>query len=153
MKKVIVASVLVLFVCLLSMCRKPQTLADSQYDERLSGGSQTAFDITSKAFGHEFEGMSSYDLYTHELGDIQFEQTFVTAPAPVNSGLGPAYNNVSCISCHHNDGIGVPNFGEGQSSMLMRISIPGMDEHGGALPVPGYGTQLQDKAIFGKSPE
>lgn len=138
---------------MLSMCRKPEPLSEDRYDERLSGGSQTAFDATSQAFSHEFEGMNSYDALTHELGDAHFEQTFVTAPAPINSGLGPAYNNVSCVSCHHNDGIGVPTAGESQSGLLMRISLPGTDANGGPLPVPGYGTQLQDKAVFGKKPE
>jgi CxxC motif-containing protein (DUF1111 family) len=35
----------------------------------------------------------------------------------------------------------------------MRISLPGTDVHGGPVAVPGYGLQLQDKAVFGKVPE
>jgi len=134
-------------------CRKPETLAEEQYDNRLSGGSQTVFDNTAQAFGHDFLGLSEHDTHIHELGDAQFEQSFVAAPAPLNSGLGPAYNNVSCVSCHHNDGIGIPTAGGLQSSLLIRISLPGTDEHGGDLAVPGYGTQVQDKAIFGRQPE
>lgn len=153
MKRIKIILVLGSFLFLLEMCRKPELFPEEGYDERLSGGSQTAFDNTSQAFSHVFDGMNAYDQMIHGLGDVHFEQTFVTAPAPVNSGLGPAFNNVSCLSCHHNDGIGVPTAGEAQSSLLMRISLPGADHHGGPLPVPGYGTQLQDKAIFGKSPE
>ena len=108
-------------ITLLSQCRKPETFSEEGYDERMSGGSQTAFDNSSQAFTHEFDNLSEHDLSIHELGDAGFEQTFVTAPAPVNSGLGPAFNNVSCVSCHHNDGKGVPTAGAAQSSLLMRI--------------------------------
>lgn len=152
-RKRLVVLMLCAVAIVFSMCRKPQDFPDSGYDERLSGGINTVFDNTSKAFGHEFPGLGGYDLHIHELGDVQFEQTFVTAPAPINSGLGPIYNNVSCVSCHHNDGIGLPTAGDIQSSLLVRISQPGTDEHGGPLAVPGYGGQLQDKAIFGRAPE
>jgi len=141
------------FMLLLSQCRKPEPFDEAQYDERMSGGTQTSFDGTARAFTHEFEGLGEYDSYLHAVGDAGFEAGFLTAPATRNSGLGPAFNNVSCVSCHHGDGIGVPTAGESQSSLLMRISFPGVDEHGGAMPVPGYGTQIQDKAIFGKLPE
>jgi len=137
----------------LASCREPEPFPESQYDKRLSGGSNTVFDNTAKAFGNPFPDLGSSDLFVHELGDKQFEAIFVTPPALVNPGLGPLYNNVSCVSCHHNDGIGVPTAGEAQSSLLLRISLPGIDEHGGPLPVPGYGTQVQDKAVFGRRAE
>ena len=35
----------------------------------------------------------------------------------------------------------------------MRVSLPGEDEHGGPLPVPGFGTQVQNRALFGYQPE
>jgi CxxC motif-containing protein (DUF1111 family) len=136
-----------------TMCRKPEPFSADGYDDRLSGGSQTAFDATSQAYTHPFEGLNGYDLSIHDLGDAAFEEVFVTAPSYVNNGLGPAYNNVSCVSCHHNDGIGVPTTGGAESGLLLRISLPGEDEFGGPLPVPGYGTQLQDKAVFGKQAE
>jgi CxxC motif-containing protein (DUF1111 family) len=37
--------------------------------------------------------------------------------------------------------------------MLMRISIPGQDEHGGPLEAPGFGLQVQDQALLGAAPE
>jgi CxxC motif-containing protein (DUF1111 family) len=148
-----IPAIFILFISLFTSCREPELFPEDQMDERFSGGMNTVFDNTSKAFSHEFPTLSGYDLHIHELGDTRFEQTFVTAPAPINSGLGPIYNNVSCTSCHHNDGIGVPTTGEAQSSLLIRISMTGMDEHGGPMPVPGFGMQLQDKAVFGKTPE
>jgi len=39
-------------------------------------------------------------------------------------------------------------------SMFLRISVPGVNpQTGGPLPVPGFGTQLFDKAVFGVQPE
>jgi CxxC motif-containing protein (DUF1111 family) len=135
------------------MCNKPNILSDDQYDNRLSGGLATTFDETSQAFTHGIDGLNGRDGFVHELGDKAFEQTFVSAPAPVFGGLGYIYNNVSCISCHHNDGKGTPTAGLQNSSLLIRVSIPGTDGHGAPLSVPGYGFQIQDKALIGITPE
>lgn len=153
MKRTRIVFVLTVIAFLLAMCHKPNELAETDYDERLSGGSQTVFDETSKAFSHGFSGMNGDDDGAHEAGDGHFEDVFVTAPAPMNGGLGPVYNNTSCAGCHHNDGIGMPTTGSPRSSLLMRISFAGQDEHGGAIAVPGYSTQIQDKSIFGKLKE
>ncbi|NML37927.1 thiol oxidoreductase [Chitinophaga sp. G-6-1-13] len=152
-KKIYVVALMLTMPAWLMMCKKADTFDDGGYDPRLSGGASTFFDITSKAFGHAIPGLSGYDQYIHDLGDEQSDQTFVASPAPLNSGLGPIYNNVSCKSCHHNDGKGNPTTGLNTSSMLVRASIPGNDEHGGPLPVPGFGLQIQDLAIFGRQPE
>jgi CxxC motif-containing protein (DUF1111 family) len=153
MKKLVLLGFLLSFVFTLTQCRKAEEFPESEFDERLSGGSQTAFDATSHAFSNEFSGMNEYDGQLHGIGDAAFEQSFVTAPATINNGLGPAFNNVSCRSCHHRDGKGVPTAGEAQSSLLMRISFPGAGMHGEPVAVPGYGTQVQDKCVYGKSPE
>lgn len=153
MKKLKVIGLLAVFVVTLVKCQKSAVFPNEQYDDRLSGGVETVFDQTSKAFGNMFTGMSAYDEHVHDLGDLAFNRSFVTAPAPINSGLGPIYNNTSCISCHHNDGIGLPTAGDLQSSLLVRISTDGQDEHGGPVAVPGYGLQLQDKSVYGKLPE
>ena len=87
---------------------------------------------------------------------LQFEAVFVTVPAEVNPGLGPVYNNISCINCHARDGRGrAPNSGEKFTSMLFRVSLPNPDGYGtqAPVPVPGFGTQLNNRAIFGVSPE
>jgi CxxC motif-containing protein (DUF1111 family) len=153
MKRNIVIYMSLSLVVLLSMCRKPEVFPASQYDERLSGGVNTVFDATSKAFGNSFSSLTLAQQAVHDFGDDRFNATFVANPAPVNGGLGPLFNNVSCISCHHNDGIGVPTAGGEQSALLIRVSLPGTDEHGGPVPVPGFGLQIEDKAIYGKQPE
>lgn len=142
-----------MLVILLVECQKSSVLPEDDYDDRLSGGVETVFNGTSHAFSQMFTNMGKYDEYVHGLGDDVFSRSFVSAPAPINSGLGAIYNNVSCVSCHHNDGIGLPTAGELQSSLLIRMSQQGTDANGGPLAVPGYGVQLQDKAIFGKQPE
>jgi len=152
-QKTLIVALLVSTPGLFMMCNKPGEFAEENYDPRLSGGAATVFDATSKSFSHMIEGLKEYDEHIHELGDGQFEQTFVTAPAPVNSGLGSVFNNVSCISCHHNDGKGTPTAGAVNSSLLFRLSLDGHDDHGAPVAVPGYGLQLQDVAVFGKQPE
>ncbi len=153
MKKLKIISLLAALVLLLVKCQKSAVFPADQYDDQLSAGSETVFDATSNAFGNMFPGLTGYDVHVHILGDLVFNQTFVTAPAIVHSGLGPIYNNTACINCHHNDGIGVPTAGGTQSSLLIRISQPGVDAHGGPVPLPGYGLQIQDKAVFGQVPE
>lgn len=153
MKKIYVISSIAAIVLFGTMCNKASFFDESGYDERLSGGMATAFDETSKSFTHEIDGLNERDAFVHEVGDVAFEQTFVAAPAAINGGLGPVFNNVSCISCHHNDGKGTPTAGLTTSSLLFRLSIPGTDPHGGPLAIHGFGGQLQDVAIFGKQPE
>ena len=135
-------------------CSKMQMPINNPDSEWLSGGGQTAFDGGSGSFSHMFSGMATVQNRVHEVGDGQFSATFVTAPAPLNPGLGPIYNNVSCISCHVSDGRGkIPGTGESAANMLFRISIPGTGEHGNPVPVPNFGDQLQPRSILGVSPE
>lgn len=139
-----------------SMCRKPNASVlddDSRFDSRLSGGMSTFLDVSSGSFSSPVPGLSDHDSRIHDLGDQLFEQSFVAAPAPRFSGLGPVYNNSSCANCHHNDGFGLPTFGGIGSSLLMRISIPGQDAHGGPMAAPGFGGQLQNVGLFGVQPE
>lgn len=120
------------------------------------GGDTTVDDRTSNAYSFPAPGLTAEQLELHLEGDVGFEAAFVTAPAPVNPGLGPVYNHTSCVGCHLRDGRGLPLLGQGPTSQaLVRVSLPsGTPEvPGGAVPVPGFGTQLQDHAVFGVSPE
>ena len=153
MKQFKIIGVLVVLVLVLVKCQKSAVFPAEQYNDQLSGGDETSFNATSQAFGSMFSGLDVYDEHVHTLGDLVFNQSFVTAPALIHGGLGPIFNNTSCTNCHHNDGIGLPTAGDLQSSLLVRISLPGADANGGPVAVPGYGLQLQDKAVFGKVPE
>jgi len=158
MRKTTVAifSILIAVIALQLSCRKADGLnnQDNPNDEILSGGVETAFDEGSGAYSHAFANMAANLIRVHEIGDIQFGATFVSAPAPLNPGLGPIFNNVSCASCHVSDGRGkVPGTGESAANMLFRLSIPGEGAHGGPVPVPGYGDQLQPRTLVGVRPE
>ncbi len=153
MKKFIVILSVVTSIIIFTKCNKASDFPENGYDDRLSGGAATIFDATSKAFTHPVNGLSARDLQVHELGDASFEQSFVSAPAIIHGGLGPIFNNVSCISCHHNDGKGTPTAGFNNSSLLIRVSLPGEDATGAPLSIPGFGFQLQDQSVFSSKPE
>ena len=121
----------------------------------LSGGETTLFDASSQAFEMPAPNLTGERLQKHFDGDAAFGDSFVTAPAPVFSGLGPIFNNNACDSCHPKNGRGrPPREGERLRSMFLRVSVPGTDPvTGGPLPVPGMGTQLQHRAVFGVPPE
>jgi CxxC motif-containing protein (DUF1111 family) len=144
----------VFIIVVAESCRKPEQLKEKDHNEYLSGGAQTVFDEGAGAFSNSFMGLSPKNEFNHEVGDGIFDRTFVSAPSPVNPGLGPVFNGVSCASCHVSDGRGhTPAPGEQMISLLMRISVPGENENGGPAPVPGYGEQLQQRAIVGAQPE
>ena len=103
-------------------------------------------------------GLDAGEMARFLSGDAAFEAVFVSAPAEVNSGLGPVFNQTSCAGCHGRDGRGRSGFGATApflGSSLMRVSLPGVgSEHPGApAPVPGFGVQIGDRAIFGVVPE
>jgi CxxC motif-containing protein (DUF1111 family) len=117
----------------------------------LAGGETTVQNRTSRAFSLPAPGLSTAELDRHLEGDANFDAVFVTAPALVNPGLGPLFNNPSCNGCHLRDGRGMPQMGQS----LVRVSLPTgtPEEPGGAVPVPGIGTQVRDQSIFGHRPD
>lgn len=139
-------------LCFLTSCKKDATITNYTQQDWLAGGSQTVFETGSSAFGQMFPSkLSAIAIENHVIGDQIFGSTFVTAPAPKNSGLGPLFNSVSCVSCHNNDGRGIaPEDGGHSNSLFVKVSSPGEDEHGGPLELPGFGVQIQPKATFGK---
>jgi CxxC motif-containing protein (DUF1111 family) len=136
-----------------SRCNKSGAFPEDGYDDRLSGGAFTTLNESTQAFKQAIDGLTDREERVHIIGDGTFDQVFVAAPAPHFGGLGPVYNNISCVNCHRNDGGGFPSTGSSSSGMLMRISISGTDEHGGPLPAPGFGLQIQDRALLGAPTE
>ena len=76
-------------------------------------------------------------------------------PQPTTDGLGPVFNREACSDCHVNNGRGRPpeTVGAPMDSILVRISVPGENEHGGPKGVPNYGDQIQDRGVEGVPPE
>lgn len=122
-----------------------------------AGGDTTIDDRTSRAFAYAAPNLSVEHEALHREGDAAFAAVFVPGPAPVNPGLGPAYNNASCNGCHLRNGRGMPVMGGGpqRTQLLVRVSLPeGTPDHpNGAVPVPGLGLQIQDQAVYGATPE
>ncbi|HJN29021.1 MAG TPA: di-heme oxidoredictase family protein [Candidatus Latescibacteria bacterium] len=130
----------------------------AELDPALSGGAATVFDEASTAFENPVPGLDAMQMSRFLAGDAAFEAVFVTAPAQINGGLGPVFNQTSCVGCHGRDGRGQPDFGDTApfvGSSLMRVSLPGasIDPPGAPVPVPGFGGQIGDRAIFGVEPE
>lgn len=131
----------------------PEEISD--LDRAYAGGETTLFTMSNIAYGSPASNLSGGLLKRHLEGDVDFEQVFVTAPAPLNPGLGGVYNNSSCIKCHPSDGRGklLPDNINGFTSLLIRTSKPGVDVNGGGLGIEGFGTQLQNHALPGFLPE
>lgn len=147
-------SIILLLSVLFHACHDPQAVDEQQLDERMSGGTATVFDEGVGAFTHAIPGLSAQQAHAHDVGDKMFEVTFVPEPAPLYQGLGPIYNQVSCLRCHGNDGRGFPPLdGQANQNMVIRLSLPGTEPNGEPLGVPGFGGQLQDRANVGTRPE
>lgn len=151
---------LITLLLLLAACRSddepPKAAATAE--EKYAGGSNgTAFDFSENAFGVQVKGLSAEEDGYFVTGNAFFRLNWVIAPASVETldGLGPLMNAISCGSCHFKDGRAQPPAtpDETLQGLLFRLSIPGTDVHGGPLPDPLYGGQLQDKAIFNVRPE
>lgn len=111
-----------------------------------AGGETTLSDATANAFQQPAPNLSGEEVDLHDAGDAAFAATFVSAPAALNGGLGPVFNNTSCESCHIRNGRAVDD-------ILLHVSRPGLGEKGQPQPVEGFGLQLQDRAITGFDPE
>jgi CxxC motif-containing protein (DUF1111 family) len=127
-------------------------------DPRLSGGRiGTVFDVTGNAYARPLPILEDDNASTFAVGNSFFNTNWVAAPASTTArdGLGPLYNATSCSACHEFDGRGPAPTGPEDLplALLVRVSLPGTSEHGGPVPVPVYGDQIQHRAILGVDPE
>lgn len=148
----------IIFVCLcllFTACAKDDDIIPDTAYNSLAGGETTIFSSGPDAFTFPLANLGQSGIEQHFLADGAFGQQFVSAPAIQFGGVGPLFNQNSCESCHVRNGRGtVPQFdGDPNSGLLLRLSVPGIGEHGGIVPVPGFGGQLQSKAIFGVASE
>lgn len=106
-----------------------------------------------EALSQPLPGLSAEENERFRRGRSLFRQSWVVAPAADSEvdGLGPLYNRLACISCHTKNGRGGAPAEPGQrmQSMLVRLSVPGRDPHGGPKPHPAYGDQLNEEGIPG----
>ena len=142
------AAVAIALLLSIGMNNSPQSSSDYQ-----AGGATTFHNRSSHSFGQPAPGLNAQEMDFHAAGDVTFDAVFVTAPAPVHPGLGPIFNNSSCVGCHIKNGRGMPQLGQA----LIRTSLPNASgprvETEGVVPDPVIGTQLQDSAVYGEQPE
>lgn len=121
----------------------------------LSGGSFTVHDQTEQAYSAPGPTLSAGQLQQFADGRSEFQQRWVV-PVVIggNWGRGPTSNGEVCTDCHAGNGRGrPPQHDDDESvSLLVRLSLPGENEHGGPRPHPHYGDQLQQQGVLGKVP-
>ena len=119
----------------------------------LSGGDFTVADESALAYSLPGPGLDTAQLELFANGRQEFHQRWVVlAVIGGKWGRGPTSNAEICVDCHAGNGRGhapdAPK--ETLASMVVRLSIPGENEHGGPLPHPNYGDQLQNQGELGR---
>lgn len=114
----------------------------------LSADDLTSFRYDEEAYTQEVANLDWRLSFMFEEGDGHLERAFQAATQSSlgvnNDGLGPIFNSNSCESCHQSNGRTLPVPGQGY---LVRLSVPGTDEHGGPKPHPSYGGQFGDLSV------
>ena len=129
---------------------------DSVYMYEFSGGDASTYNTTKYAYSKRIRGISQNLDVDFDVGNAFFHLGWVQSPASTSArdGLGPMINARACASCHSLDGRGQPpEANKEMFSMLLRLSIPGKADHGGNIPDPNYGGQINNDAITGVLPE
>ncbi len=123
-------------------------------DASLSAGSFTLDRFDQAAFSEPAAVLNGKQRQAFMVGRNVFHRKWA-AVVSLNGdwGLGPTFNATQCSECHVRDGRGTPPLRSDEQllSVLVRLSIPGEDEHGGPKPHPNYGYQFQNRALQGQS--
>ncbi len=120
------------------------------------GGETTVFATGQNAFSFPAANLRDEERTRFVIGNSFFKRNWVQAPSSTKArdGLGPHFIARSCGGCHITDGRGAPPAGHDQPvALLLRLSVPGVDEHGGPKPEPNYGDQLSNFAVQDVTPE
>jgi CxxC motif-containing protein (DUF1111 family) len=125
-------------------------------DQTLSAGNFTVWRFDAQAYLQPVPGFPLKQLQLFERGRHHFDKKWAAISSlQFEWGLGPTFIAKSCAECHAAGGRGHPpaSADEQLVSMLVRLSIPGEDEHGGPKPDPNYGDQLQNFGLSGPFPD
>jgi len=128
--------------------------ANPETDPALSAGSFTIKRVDQTAYTEPAAVLNPKQRQAFMVGRNVFHRKWA-AVVSLNGdwGLGPTFNATRCSECHVSDGRGTPPARPDEQllSVLVRLSIPGEDEHGGPKPHPNYGDQFQNRALQGQS--
>lgn len=132
--------------------------------KELSGGDMTNFHKGFAPFEQPADNLPWQLEAIFEEGDGLFDKVYVPGDGMTSAdlkggegmrrvGVGPLFNAAGCAQCHFRDGrVEKPYVSGGPMvGMFLRASVP--DGQGGWKAVPGYHTQLRDKAVDGVRPE
>ncbi len=122
----------------------------------LSAGSFTIALTDQSAYSAPAPGLSYREHEKFLRGRQHFNQKWVVFPSLGGDwGLGPTFITDRCSGCHIGGGRGHPPKSPDEQllSVLVRISIPGEDEHGGPKPHANYGDQIQNQGLMGQDKE
>lgn len=128
--------------------------ADRMPDEALSAGTFTITHADSSAYAEPATVLDYRQRKAFDMGRGHFHRRWVVF-AGVNGdwGLGPTFIADRCSVCHVNAGRGTPpnRADEQLRSMIVRVSLPGTDEHGAPRADPNYGDQFQNDSLQGRT--
>ncbi len=128
-------------------------MADELDDAVLSAGEFTIALFDEKAFSEPIPVLTYKQHQKFMRGRQHFNQRWVVFPNLGGDwGLGPTFIADRCSACHVGGGRGtVPDASDEQvMALLVRLSLPGTDEHGAPKPHPHYGDQLQNQGLMGQ---
>jgi len=157
LKQSLLTGVGLLSAFLLTLAQGPSSAQDAQMLENrtpMSGGEMATVEkATRTAFAQPVTNLDPKRRRIFSFGDRLFNTKWIEAPGSVTTldGLGPLFNRSSCAGCHVRDGRGRPPLPheDRMLSKLIRLSIPGTNDHGGPKPHPTYGGQFQEQGILG----
>ena len=161
MKRIIITTTALITLLNTTACKKYDDYEPDEYEgktlldlnERIkAGGETTIYSENSFAYGTPAPNLTDAEDDLHAIGDQAFDIKFVSSATSPYRGLGPIYNSNSC--CHPGEGrASFPTDLTISRGFFMRVSLPGADAHGAPVPVPGFGTQVQNRALTGFQPE
>jgi CxxC motif-containing protein (DUF1111 family) len=125
-------------------------------DDTLSAGVFTVASTDRGAYMQPAPALSERQREAFVRGRAGFNRPWVVfAVSTGDWGLGPTFVADSCSACHMRAGRGSPpeTADESPVSVVVRLSVPGTNPHGGPRPHERYGDQLQNRALQGQRPE
>ncbi len=121
---------------------------------RLSAGDFTLDRADEHAYSEPAAALTSRQRQEFMVGRNIFNRQWASVVSLNGDwGLGPTFIADRCSVCHVHVGRGAPPASSSEQllSMLVRVSLPGADEHGGPKPHPNYGDQFQNRSLDGRN--